>query len=366
VANSIAAGRLLEIGILPLNMNALAKLATAKLAVFDKTGTLTDSSLALVGSHYERPKHRAATIKLIKQMMAASEHPIAKAMLGEFGCAEENFIEVINSPGQGLSTNIAGKEFRIGAFDFVQPDLLSSEVTRKKLKMWRCQGYQIIAFSGKAGLSPAYFAFSNSIRQGSAEMINQLRCLGVNQIVIASGDHEENVALLARKLAADCYFSRLMPADKLSLIIDLKKSDQQVIMIGDGINDAPTLAAADVAISLSDATDLAKTNSDFVLFGDDISKIAQLRSIAQQTKKIIQQNIFWAISYNVIAIPAAAAGLVQPWLAALGMSLSALLVVLNSLRLCNSTAKDKPVNIDSRQAKQTAGSLSGGVAIKPM
>lgn len=365
VANSISAGRMLELGILPLNMNALAKLATAKLAVFDKTGTLTDSSLALVGSHYELPKHRTATNNLIKQMMASSEHPIAKAMLLELGSAEADRIEVINSPGQGLSASVAGEEIRIGAFDFVQPDLLNSEITRKQLKIWQCQGYQIIAFSGKMNLSPAYFAFSNPIRQGSAKMIKQLRCLGVDQIVIASGDHEENVALLSRKLAADRHFSRLMPDDKLSLIGDLKKPDQPVIMIGDGINDAPTLAAADVAISLSGATDLAKTNSDFVLLGDDISKITQLRLIAQQTKRIIRQNIFWAISYNVIAIPAAAAGFVQPWIAALGMSLSALLVVLNSLRLCRSASKYKPANINSRHARQSAGSLSSGAAVKP-
>lgn len=345
VAHSISSARLLALGILPLNMNALEKLANATVAVFDKTGTLTHSELTLVGHHYERPEQQAASIQLIMRLAAESEHPVARALIKALGDARadarEDVLVVVNHPGHGLTATVASEEIRLGAFDFVFPDLSVNEASRRKLTMWEHKGYQVIAFSGAADASVAYFAFSSQLRAGAKQMIGGLRKLGVNKIIIASGDHEANVSLLAGKLGVNQYASRLTPSEKLSLIHKLKASGQPLIMVGDGINDAPTLAAADASIALDCGADLAKINSDFVLLGNDVGKILTLRALAKQTRKIVRQNIIWAVGYNALMVPAAASGLLQPWQAALGMSLSSLLVVMNSLRLRGASADEK-------------------------
>ncbi|MEE9446646.1 MAG: heavy metal translocating P-type ATPase [Arenicellales bacterium] len=333
VAHSITTGRLLSFGVLPLRPEALNSLAKASTVVLDKTGTLTESRISFVEHCFETDENVPETLALIGQMSAQSEHPIAKAIIAHYGESTLGAIEVNNHPGHGLSTVINGEEVRLGAFDFVQPDLMRSESMRKKLKMWERKGYQIIAFAGGADHGTAYFAFSNPLRKGVQTMLEQLRSLGIKKIIIASGDHPESVTVLANTLAVDEVAARLMPADKLDLIKSLKAQGERVVMIGDGLNDAPTLAAADVSISLASGADLAKVNSDFILLGDDLSKVASLMLMAQKTQAVVWQNISWAVLYNLMMVPAAAAGFIQPWIAALGMSISAILVVSNSLRL---------------------------------
>ena len=227
----------------------------------------------------------------------------------------------------------AGYIFNLGALDFAYPEALKHIASRRKIEQWQQKGYQIVAFKGATSQSTALFAFSNPARQGAKQMIDDVRHMGVKDVVIASGDHHENVERLAGLLGVDQFFARLRPADKLELVKKRKRAGQCVLMVGDGMNDAPTLAAADVSISLASGTDLAKVNCDFVLLGDDISKVTQLINIARDTQKIIRQNIYWAVGYNLFAVPFAVAGFIQPWMAALGMSMSALLVVSNALRL---------------------------------
>ncbi len=333
VANSIATGRLLESGVLPLDMNALPALAKSDTVIFDKTGTLTAASLTVVDVWLNPQQKNEKTLTAVIKLASQSEHPVSRAIVDRYGVDQTEF-DIVNLPGQGLQGKIKGRNYRLGAIDFAiktENKQLPAELL-DTLKHWHSEGYQITAFSEESELQ-GLFACSNPVRPGIRRLLEKLKSLGVKETLVVSGDHEQNVERLAKSLGISSHASRQTPEDKLKVINTLRSSGKKVVMVGDGINDAPILAAADASISLGSATDLAKINSDFVLLNNNLFNIAIIKKVAQKTRKVIGQNIFWAVSYNAILVPAAAAGFVQPWLAALGMSLSSLIVVSNSLRL---------------------------------
>ena len=176
-------------------------------------------------------------------------------------------------------------------------------------------------------------AFEDPLRPQVENMLRGLGETGVDQLAILSGDAETAVARLGARLGiADCH-GAMSPQQKLAWTRERQSRGVTVAMFGDGINDAPTLAAADVSLSFTGATDLANTSSDFLVLGNDINVLVQARRLARRTRRNIRQNLVWAASYNLIAVPFAAVGLIPPWGAAIGMSLSSLLVVMNALRL---------------------------------
>ncbi|MEJ2310443.1 MAG: HAD-IC family P-type ATPase, partial [Gammaproteobacteria bacterium] len=161
----------------------------------------------------------------------------------------------------------------------------------------------------------------------------ELQALGAERFTILSGDSRESVARTGRRLDIDEAIGGMSPAEKFEWTQRRQREGSRVAMFGDGINDAPTLALADVSISFADATDLANNSSDFLILGDDPAVLADARRLARRTRRNIMQNFGWAAGYNILAIPFAAAGLIPPWGAAIGMSLSSLVVVVNALRL---------------------------------
>jgi Cu2+-exporting ATPase len=173
---------------------------------------------------------------------------------------------------------------------------------------------------------------SERLRPSARAAIESLQAQGL-QIIIASGDSETKVASAAARLGIDDWRARQLPGDKLALLATLRAEGARVLAVGDGINDAPVLAGADVAIALAEGAGLAQASSDIVLAGERLDTLALARSIAQQTLVIVQQNQRWALFYNLTAMPLAALGFVHPWLAALGMSFSSLCVILNALRI---------------------------------
>jgi P-type Cu2+ transporter len=164
-------------------------------------------------------------------------------------------------------------------------------------------------------------------------MLAGLQDSGVRQLVILSGDAPDSVQRLAGQLGIEEAHGGLSPADKLDWTRARQAQGQSLAVFGDGINDAPTLAAADVSISFSDATDLANASSDFLILGDNTGTLVAARRLARRTRRNIMQNLVWAAAYNLLAVPFAAVGWIPPWGAALGMSFSSLFVVLNALRL---------------------------------
>jgi Cu2+-exporting ATPase len=176
------------------------------------------------------------------------------------------------------------------------------------------------------------FTIGDELRGDAREALSSLRDAGFVP-VIASGDREAAVAPVARALAVDEWHAGLLPADKLRLVADFQRQGRTVIMVGDGINDAPVLAAADASIALDAGTALARASADAIALSRRLMTVVEATQIAARTRRIIRQNIAWAIAYNLMAVPLAASGILAPWMAALGMSLSSFIVVLNALRL---------------------------------
>ncbi|MEE9315339.1 MAG: HAD-IC family P-type ATPase [Rhizobiaceae bacterium] len=165
------------------------------------------------------------------------------------------------------------------------------------------------------------------------ESIQQLRAVGFKDLVIISGDNQQSVDTLAQKIGIETAMGGLKPNDKLAWVQEQQATNRQIVMVGDGINDAPVMTASDAAVSFSNATELAKQSSDFIILGSDFTNLPKVIGLAKATGRIISQNLLWAAGYNVLVVPAAALGYVPPWAAAIGMSLSSLLVVSNAMRL---------------------------------
>jgi len=176
------------------------------------------------------------------------------------------------------------------------------------------------------------FRLTDAIRPDARRLVASLRDHGV-AVSLYSGDRDDVTSHVAGAIGIDDVAGGLSPEDKLRRVRDLQAREEVVAMVGDGINDTPVLSGADVSIAMGDGAQAARASADMILLGNDLSMLAGSVAVARKTLTIIRQNLLWALAYNVIAIPAAAAGFVAPWMAAIGMSASSLLVVANSLRL---------------------------------
>ncbi len=209
-----------------------------------------------------------------------------------------------------------------------------------RLSALRAAGYVVIGLGNRQGAG-ALFALSDRNRPGADALIQTLRNHGVKHIALLSGDNQASVDRFAAGLSFDEALGDLKPADKLRWIRERQARGERVAMVGDGINDAPTLASADVSVSFAHATELAQMNSGLLVLGSELGVIGEMRILAEKIRRIIHQNLIWAASYNFLAVPAAAMGLIAPWGAAIGMSLSSLLVVANALRLREQATGDE-------------------------
>jgi Cu2+-exporting ATPase len=178
----------------------------------------------------------------------------------------------------------------------------------------------------------ARFDLEDGLREGAASAIDDLEQKGL-ELIILSGDAPHAVGSVVRRTGSYEWYAEQSPQMKMDFISALQSSGKKVLMVGDGINDAPVLSVANVSMTVSGATELANSTADFILTGDSLSLVSDVFDSAAQTRRVIQQNLIWALVYNLLAIPFAAAGLIVPWMAAVGMSLSSLIVVLNSGRL---------------------------------
>ena len=339
VALSLSSGLFANMGVLPLKMSAIEGLSQSDTIVFDKTGTLTLGQPELKQIHLSHNAHfnDEKYQQIATSLEWLSEHPIARA----FKSGEKKpFFEVENLKnhlGKGIEGDINGQHWKLGKLSFcTQKDSLESDPLQTSLQLTiqtaRQVGDIVIGLSQNEQLE-CIFILQDPLREGGEKMIQALLSQGIKKIVILSGDHPDSVAQVAKKLGVETFHGHMKPHDKLAWIQAQQRQQHNVIMVGDGINDAPTLAAANVSISFISATDLAQINSDFVIMGQPIDVIPKLRQLSQKTRKIIIQNLSWAAAYNFIAIPFAVVGWIPPWGAALGMSLSSFLVISNSLRL---------------------------------
>lgn len=320
VANSTLARQ----GVLITRGHVLEGLAKADHIIFDKTGTLTEGRLELKSVHWLAAANdpRQPQIKRYAAALEAqSEHPIARAF-AEMRDPDLTAEAIQAFTGKGLSGNIAGQEYRLGRADFAW--------TQAVLTPPEQEGQWLLFADNQAPL--CWFRLSDQLRPDTKTMLQALQAMGIT-FELLSGDQEGSVESIANELGITHYTASATPERKLEKLRELQQQGKQIIMVGDGVNDVPVLAGAQVSIAMGDATDLAKTSADTLLLSSHLIKIPQAIQKARMTNRIIKQNLMLSLVYNLIALPAASMGLVPPWLAAVGMTSSSLLVVLNALRL---------------------------------
>jgi Cu2+-exporting ATPase len=332
VALAVSAGRFIDMGVLPLRMRALDALACADLFVFDKTGTLTSGQPVVSAIVPVAGLDEDCCLRHAAALAAESAHPLAHALRQRVPQPRIAIREVENVPGAGIRASIEGIEWRLGKPDFAADSQSCDERTRALIADARAGG-QLVSVLANSGGVQAVLLFEDPLRPGVKAMLDGLKDSGVRHFALLSGDAPDSVQRMGKQLNIDDIHGGQSPTNKLAWTQAQQAQGRQLAMLGDGINDAPTLAAADVSISFADATDLANSSSDFLILGKDAAVLADARHLARRTRRNIQQNFAWAGAYNLFAVPFAAAGWIPPWGAAIGMSFSSLFVVMNALRL---------------------------------
>jgi len=325
-------GALTRQGLLTTRAHAIEVLGQTTHMIFDKTGTLTHGQLQLVDTRLLGKLSEQQCVELASALEQSSEHPLARAFKQSGHAATAT--EVAAMTGQGVSGVVNGQHYRLGSPDFTGCDeaiLSSASATLAS---------QIILADKNGPL--CVFTLADRLREEAAAAITQLQAQGI-QIWLLSGDSNTTVQQVAQQLSVDHAEGRLLPADKLDRLRQLQQTGAVVAMVGDGVNDAPVLAGAAVSIAMGGGTQLAQVSADMLLLSENLTHLSEGVRQSQRTRSIIRQNLFWAIVYNATALPLAAAGYIAPWMAALGMSMSSLVVVFNALRLSEKPAQRQAV-----------------------
>ncbi|MCU7965204.1 cadmium-translocating P-type ATPase [Shewanella sp. SW32] len=310
-----------RLGIITRKAGVFEKLPQIKHVVFDKTGTLTCGTLSIGQTQCMADLTKTQALAIAAALETGSRHPIAAA----FALFADNTLvaeQVHHEVGFGVRGRIEGTDYLIGNAVFTGARVDTQDPTQK---IW-------LARSANEQLEVlASFEIQDNIRQDSKATIEILKQQGC-RISIASGDSSGHVHQLAKELGIEYVHSGLTPAGKLALVTKLQQHTR-VAMFGDGINDAPVLAGADLSVAMGSGSAIAKNSADLILLGDHLSRFTQAVAVAKLTTQIIKQNLAWALGYNALILPLAVTGHVAPYIAAIGMSASSLIVVGNSLRL---------------------------------
>ena len=326
-AMTAATGSLTRLGVLTTRGHALETLAKVTHIVFDKTGTLTEGHLALESMTVLSAIDEQQSLNIAAALEIGSEHPVAKVFLQRASSPNEIAAEKIQAiPGQGVSGIINGAHYRLGCAAYVDDVFEYSELSSNKPK----HATEIFLANEKEVL--AVFFLSDELRQQAAESIQALKALG-KKVWLVSGDNEAAVSHIAEQVGIENTRHSMKPEDKLAVIRELQDQNEIVAMIGDGVNDAPVLAAAQVSIAMGGGTQLAQASADMVLLSEHLPHLVDGIKMAKRSVGIVKQNLAWALVYNALALPLASMGYIAPWMAAIGMSASSLVVVLNALRL---------------------------------
>ncbi|MGH8353412.1 MAG: heavy metal translocating P-type ATPase [Pseudomonas sp.] len=316
-----ATGSLHQLGLLLTRGHVLEGLNQIDTVIFDKTGTLTEGRLTLSAIHPLRELDGDACLALAAALENRSEHPIARA----FGRAPQAAERVDSVPGQGLEGVVEGRRLRIG-----QPTFVAALSDKSAPAIPGRQGQWLLLGDTRGPL--AWLVLDDRLRADAPALLAACRERGW-RVLLLSGDSSPMVAEVAQRLGIEDARGGLTPDAKLAVLKQLHEQGQRVLMLGDGVNDVPVLAGADISVAMGSATDLAKTSADAVLLSNRLDSLVQAFALARRTRRIIIENLTWASLYNGLVLPFAALGWITPVWAALGMSLSSLLVVLNALRL---------------------------------
>ncbi len=327
VALAAATSRLARLGVLVTRSDAIERLSRIDTVVLDKTGTLTLPATGVVDVKLLNGRTREQVLAIAAALERDSAHPLAAG----FRVHEDAAVRagaVRESAGAGIQGEIAGERWRLGTREFVAAGAEAGNVHA----LVQPQEAGTTLYLGSTKGLVATLRVGSPLRPEALQALQALRAQGLD-MVIASGDQDSAVQEAARQLGIRQAHSRLSPHDKIWLLDDLRSRGHRAFVIGDGINDGPVLASAEVSCAMGQGSAIAQSAADLLLVNEDLTVLPAAVDVARATLRVVRQNLTWSLVYNLSAVPAAALGLISPWLAALGMSLSSLAVVLNARRL---------------------------------
>lgn len=330
----VGSGRSAELGILFKEGKHLETLEKTDIVILDKTGTITEGKPKLVDYHTQIPGEDVF-LKYVAAAEKGSEHPMATAIVEGIVQKGLDIPEATSFraiPGHGVEAIVEGKKIIIGNRKLLAEEgIILSEKNIDKAIRWETEG-KTVMMVGFDRRFVGMLAVSDTIKQTSAEAIRRLRNMGLD-VLMLTGDNERTAHAIGREAGIQRVIAEVLPHEKVEVIRLLQSRGKKVAMVGDGINDAPALAVADIGIAIGTGADVAIEAGDVNLIRGDLHGIANAIQMSNKTMSNIKQNLFWALSYNSISIPIAMIGFLAPWLAGAAMSFSSISVVLNALRL---------------------------------
>lgn len=314
-ALSFAIAHLNSKGVLLKHGDALETISKVDWLALDKTGTLTEGRFTLAKCICNEKQNKDQCLQIAASLEQFSSHPIAKAFSKL--PRSHSVTDFSTKIGQGVTGKIEGQIYKLGSSRFISLDVPK--------QMQNCNVFLATEDSVLCG-----FLLTDKIRPSATELLNEI---SNKQLILLSGDTPAVVEKVAEKLLIPIWLAQQTPEDKLNIIKQAQRDKHVAMMVGDGINDGPVLAQADISVTMGAGSDLAKSSADVILLDDSLEKISLLFAIATRCKVKIMQNMSWALGYNLLVLPLAVCGLLSPWMAVVGMSLSSLIVVVNSIRL---------------------------------
>lgn len=330
----VGTGKGAENGILIKSGEHLERAHKIDTIIFDKTGTITKGQPEVTDILVFGDMDKKELLKIAASVEKASEHPLGQAIVQK---AEQDLLAISTPeeftaiPGKGLKASFEGKEILIGNRKLMLGNNISIEEEEEKLSKLEAQGKTAMLISVDERLS-GIIAVADQIKETSLDAIKKLKNMGL-EVYMITGDNERTAKTIAKEVGITNVLADVLPENKADAVERLKKEGKHVGMVGDGINDAPALAAADVGFAIGTGTDVAMEAADITLMRGDLEGVVTAIRLSHRTMKTIKENLFWAFFYNAIGIPFAALGLLNPMLAGAAMAFSSVSVVSNSLRL---------------------------------
>jgi Cu+-exporting ATPase len=325
-------------GILIRNAETLERARAVNMVVLDKTGTITEGKPSVV---HIRPIGSSATTWSEESILSTaaaverlSEHPLADAILA---AAKERHLDIPDAahfasfPGQGVRARVRDQEVLAGNMAFLKEHTIRTSGIDHEIQDLEISGHSMVGIAVDGELV-GLLGIADDVKPTSADAIRSLHARGIDTMMV-SGDRQGTAEAIGRRVGIGSITSGVLPQDKARIVRQLRSQGHVVAMVGDGVNDAPALAEADVSIAMGSGTGVALETAEIALVRNDLRSVPDAIALSQRTVRTIRQNLFWAFIYNIIGIPLAAAGLLNPMIAALAMAFSSVSVVSNSIRL---------------------------------